>query len=139
VKAFNVSPTSANGYSALGVPTGRYLAPADSFDCIEAVRGEGKCGVRSLVVTGPMYRQFDISVVKRIDLVGRINAEIRVDALNVLNHVNFAPVSGLTTSTTDTNQNFNRMSGDAAAAYEITDLTGTNTFRVVQIVSRIRW
>ena len=28
VKAFNVSATSATGYGALGVPTGRYLAPA---------------------------------------------------------------------------------------------------------------
>src|SRR5207244_3103419 len=35
VKAFNVSATSTNGYSALGVPTGRYLAPANGPDCIE--------------------------------------------------------------------------------------------------------
>jgi hypothetical protein len=141
VKAFNVSPTSASGYGAQGAPTGRYLAPADSLDCFEAIRGEGRCGTQSLVVTGPLFKQFDLSVVKRIDIIGRVNAEIRVDALNLFNHVNFAPVSGLTTNTTanGTNANFNRMSGDAAAQYEVIDLTGTNTFRVLQIVSRIRW
>jgi hypothetical protein len=132
VKAFNVSATSANGYSAQGPPSGRYLAPADSFDCIERVRGEGACGVQSLVVTGPMFKQFDLSVLKRIDIVGRVTAEIRLDALNVFNNVNFAPVSGLTFTT-------NRAFGDAAAAYEVSELTGTNTARVVQIVSRIRW
>ncbi len=41
VKAFNVSPTSASGYSALGVPTGRYLAPANGPDCIETAPGYG--------------------------------------------------------------------------------------------------
>jgi hypothetical protein len=139
VKAFNVSATSATGYSALGAPTGRYIAPADSMDCIEAIRGEGKCGLQSLVVQGPMYKQFDLSIVKRVEIVGRINAEIRLDALNVFDNVNFAPVSGLTTSTTSTNTNFNRMSGSAANSYEVTGLTGTNTARVLQIVSRIRW
>jgi hypothetical protein len=139
VKAFNVSPTSANGYGSLGAPTGRYLAPADSFDCIETIRGEGKCGVQELIVTGPMYKQFDLSVVKRIEIVGRVNAEFRIDALNVFNNTNFAPVSGLSTSTASTNQAFNRMSGDSASAYEVIDVTGTNTSRVLQIVSRIRW
>jgi hypothetical protein len=132
VKAFNVSPTSANGYSAQGPPSGRYLAPADSFDCIEEIRGEGGCGVTTLVATGPLYKQFDLSIVKRIGIVGRVTAEFRLDALNVFNNVNFAPVSGLTFTT-------NRAFGDAASAYEVTDLTGTNTARVLQIVSRVRW
>jgi hypothetical protein len=141
VKAFNVSATSANGYGAQGAPTGRYIAPADSFDCIESVRGEGKCGLQELIVTGPLFKQFDFSLVKRIEIVGRVQAEIRLDALNVFDHVNFAPVSGLTTNTTasGTNQNWNRMSGDAASAFEVIDLTGANTARVLQIVSRIRW
>jgi hypothetical protein len=132
VKAFNVSPTSATGYGAQGAPTGRYIAPSDSLDCIESIRGEGKCGMQSLVVTGPLFKQFDVSLVKRIDLVGRINAEIRIDALNVFDHVNFAPVSGIT-------QTSNRAFGDQSSVYEVTGLTGSNTARVLQIVSRIRW
>ena len=61
VKAFNVSPTSATGYSDLGAPSGRYLAPANGPDCIEIAQGEdinngfGDCGTHNLVVTGPSW------------------------------------------------------------------------------------
>jgi hypothetical protein len=132
VKAFSVSPTSATGYGNLGPPSGRYIAPADSFDCIETIRGEGKCGMRTLVATGPLFKQFDLSLVKRVEIVGRTYFQIRIDALNVFNNVNFLPVSGMTFAT-------NRVSAAAPASYEITSLTGTNTARVVQIVSRISW
>ena len=131
-KAFNVSATSATGYSSNGVPSGRYLAPADSFDCIETIRGEGKCGVQSVVVQGPMFQQHDLSIVKSFGIVGRVNAEFRLDALNVFNNVNFSPVSGLTSAT-------NRVSGASQTAYETTALTGVNTSRVLQIVSRVRF
>jgi hypothetical protein len=132
VKAFNVSPTSSTGYGNLGPPTGPHIAPADSFDCIETIRGEGRCGIQSLILQGPLFKQIDLSIAKRIEIAGTINAEFRIDALNVFNHVNFAPVSGLTATT-------NRMSGAAQNAYEVTGLTGTNTARVLQIVSRVRW
>jgi hypothetical protein len=131
-KAFSVSATSANGYGPLGPPSGRYIAPADSLDCIETIRGLGECGLQSVVVTGPLFKQFDLSIVKRVDIVGRLNIEFRVDALNVFNHVNFAPVSGLTITNS-------RSAGASQAGYETTTLTGVNTARVVQLVSRIRW
>ena len=79
---------------------------------------------------------------KRVDMAGRVNAEFRLDALNVFNNVNFAPVSGLTTSTANGNVNFNRMSGSAPASYEMTGLalgTSVGIARVLQVVSRIRW
>ena len=56
-KAFSVNATSATGYGTLGPPSGRYIAPADSFDCIEVVKGEGKCGSQTMIVQGPMFRQ----------------------------------------------------------------------------------
>ncbi len=65
VRAFNVSATTANGYSSLGAPTGRYLAPANGPDCIEIAVGSGECGTRTLVLTGPMYSRVDLSAVKR--------------------------------------------------------------------------
>jgi hypothetical protein len=137
VKAFSVSATSATGYGNLGPPSGRYIAPADTLECIETVRGLGDCGLRSVVVTGPLFKQFDLSIVKRVDIVGRVNAEIRVDALNVFNHVNFVPVSGMNIPTTGTG--FNRTNGSDPVNYEVTALTGTNQARVLQLVSRIRW
>ena len=93
-KAFSVSATSATGYGNLGPPSGRYIAPADTLDCIEQIRGEGKCGLHSVVVSGPMVKQFDLSVVKRVPIAGRVSAEFRVDALNVFNNVNFIPPEG---------------------------------------------
>lgn len=131
-KAFSTSATSATGYSSNGPPSGRYMAPADSFDCIETIRGEGKCGVRSLIVQGPLFQQHDLSIVKRIALVGNVNAEFRLDALNVFDNVNFSPVSGLTFATS-------RASGASQTAYETTALTGVNTSRILQLVARIRW
>jgi hypothetical protein len=132
VKAFSTSATSPTGYSNLGAPSGRYIAPADSVDCIETIRGYGDCGLRSVIVQGPLFKQFDLSVVKRLPLWGRVNAEFRIDALNVLNTVNFSPVNGITVTS-------NRSDGSDPDDYEITGLTGSNTARVVQIVSRIRW
>ncbi len=43
-KAFSVSATCANGYGPLGPPSGRYIAPADSLDCIETIRGSATAG-----------------------------------------------------------------------------------------------
>ncbi len=71
VKAFSASATSPTGYGTLGPPSGRYIAPPDSVDCIETIRGEGACGLQSLVATGPMFKQFDVSIVKRFDLFAR--------------------------------------------------------------------
>src|SRR4029077_9266907 len=82
VKAFSVDPVSPTGYSQLGAPRGQYIAPADTVDCIETIRGYGDCGLRSVVLTGPMYKQFDIGIAKRVPLWSRATAEFRVDVLN---------------------------------------------------------
>ena len=66
VKAFNTSATSLTGYGTLGAPSGRYIAPANSPTCIETIdSGYGDCGVRTLVVTGPMVARFDMSFASR--------------------------------------------------------------------------
>ena len=44
--------------------------------------------------------------------------------LNAFNNHNFVPVGGL---------------GSTLNSYEVTALTGTNTARVIQLVSRINW
>jgi hypothetical protein len=126
IKAFSVSATSPTGYSSLGAPSGRYFAPANGPDCIEVdPDGDyGECGVRELVVTGPMFQQHDISVAKRVNLFGRSNVEFRLEMLNAFNQHNFNPVGGI---------------GDDIEDYEVTGLLGTNTSRVIQLVTRINW
>lgn len=126
IKAYSVSPSSPTGYGTLGPPSGRYFAPANGPTCIEVDNGGdyGDCGVRSLVVAGPMFQQHDISLSKRIRLVGKTNLELRLEALNVFNNTNFVPVRGL---------------GNQITSYEVTGLTGTNTARTTQIVLRFNW
>ena len=139
IKAFSVSSTSPTGYGALGAPSGKYFAPANGPNCVEVAAddlsatadGAGDCGTRTLVVTGPMFKNVDLSLTKLIPIVGRTRLEFRIEALNVFNRPNFVPVGGIV----------NNVSGIGANAngYEVTGLTGANTSRVVQIVSRFSW
>jgi hypothetical protein len=125
VKAFSTSATSATGYGASGPPTGKYFAPANGPDCVEtAANDAGDCGTRTLVVTGPLFKNVDLSLIKSISVVGRTKIEFRVEALNVFNRPNFTPVAGL---------------GSNPNSYEVTALSGANAARVVQIVSRFTW
>jgi hypothetical protein len=125
IKAFSTAPT-ASGYSALGAPEGRYFAPEDGPDCIEVASGLGECpgAVKSLILSGPRFAQSDLRVSKRTQVVGRVNVEIAAEALNVFNKANFVPTVGISST---------------LANWRVTGLTGTNTSRVVQIVSRINW
>jgi hypothetical protein len=138
VKAFSVDATSPTGYSSQGAPSGRYIAPADSVDCIETIRGAGDCGLRSVVFTGPMFKQFDIGINKRVPVWSQATFEFRVDILNAFNNVNFVPVSGMVAGTTTANAD-NRANGSNPDNYDVTTLTGTNSARVVQLSARIRW
>ena len=126
IRAFSVSATSASGYGTRGAPTGRYFAPANGPDCIEVDNGAdyGECGTRELVVTGPTFRQHDVRISKRTPIVGRINLEFAAEFLNAFNRANFVPVGGI---------------GNDIADYEVTGLTGTNTSRIIQLVTRINW
>jgi hypothetical protein len=130
IAAFSVSATSPSGYAG-ATPSGRYFAPANGPDCIEVDNGAdyGACGARSIVLTGPMFRQFDLRLSKRTRLLGRADFETAIETLNVFNQANFIPVgigSGATL-------------GNTIASYEVTGLTGTNTSRVIQLVTRINW
>lgn len=125
IKAFSTSATSATGYGSLGAPSGRYFAPANGPDCIEVAPGFGDCGVGDLVVTGPMFRQFDVAVSKRITLFGRTNLEFRAEALNAFNQVNYNPVSGV--------------GGTNLTNYETGGLLGTDTSRVLQLIGRFNF
>jgi Carboxypeptidase regulatory-like domain/TonB-dependent Receptor Plug Domain len=153
VKAFNVSATSPTGYGALGVPTGRYLAPANGPDCIETAPGYGDCGVRSLVVNGPPLVRFDLSLVKRFRLRGSVTAEFRGELLNAFNQPYFNPAStggtplGMTTTFATPQGAYayngvptsNTTAGTSADSFRLTQLLGDNTSRIVQLVWRVRW
>ena len=125
IKAFSTSATSATGYGSLGAPSGRYFAPANGPDCIEVAGGFGDCGVGTIVLTGPLFKEFDLAVSKRVALFGDTNLELRAEALNVFNHVNFIPINGV--------------GGTNLNNYEVGGLNGTNTSRVLQLIGRINF
>ena len=95
INAFNTSATSATGYSG-AAPTGRYFAPANSDpSCIETISGSyGTCGVRTLVVTGPLVKNVDLSFRKVATVKGHTTFEFDVDVFNVFNWVTFLPATG---------------------------------------------
>jgi hypothetical protein len=123
-RAFSTSPTSANGYGSLGVPEGRYIAPAGDPDCVEMINQNfGDCGHRNIEFDGPWFKNVDLSVVKLIPIAGRVRAEVRFEMLNAFNWINFNPFD--TTSTT-------------ATSWQATSYVGTAA-RIIQIVSRVTW
>lgn len=126
IRAHSFSPTSATGYSG-AAPEGRYFAPANGADCIEVANGLGECPgvVRELTVHGPVFWESDLRVSKQTRITGRVNVEFAAEALNVFNRANFVP---------DATNNSSVLND-----YRVTGVTGTNTARVIQLVSRINW
>ncbi len=98
INAFNVSATTANGYSTRGAPTGRYLAPANSANCIEVYAGQ--CGFPTIMLYGPQFTRFDLNLTKKTKITERVNVEFRADFLNAFNYVNFLVQNPANASTT---------------------------------------
>jgi hypothetical protein len=128
VKAFSTSATSANGYGALGPPTGRYLAPASRPGCVDLYPTD--CGEPRLVsVTGPAFTRIDVSL-KKLIKIGKVRMDIEYDALNLFNAINFRPV--FTTSTNPDNYRVTNAYTDVSQTF---DPGG----RLGQIVWKISW
>ncbi|MDX2030095.1 MAG: TonB-dependent receptor [Blastocatellia bacterium] len=135
-RAFNVSATSASGYSTLGAPTGRYIAPASSRGCIEAFTGQ--CGTTKTVLYGPRFDRYDLSVVKKTRITERVNFEIRAEFLNAFNHTNF--IVGNPASDTNTVGGFaNATFGQVTQAYRDLSTTNDPGGRLIQLVARINF
>ncbi|MBZ5496278.1 MAG: carboxypeptidase-like regulatory domain-containing protein [Acidobacteriia bacterium] len=88
IAAFNTSATTSTGYStSFGVPTGRYVAPASTANCIQIVSGD--CAPYTNYVRGPIFTRFDLSLVKRVRFTETKNFELRAEFLNAFNYTNF--------------------------------------------------
>jgi hypothetical protein len=129
IKAFNVSATSATGYSTRGAPTGRYIAPANGANCIQVVRGD--CGFTDLFVRGPIFTRFDLSAVKTFRISERMNFEFRAEFLNAFNNINYL----YPTSFTFTSDDF----GKITSAYRDVNNTQDPGGRLIQLVGRFNF
>ncbi len=103
IAAYNVSATTLTGYSAAyGVPTGRYVAPANSNysanGCLQVVSGD--CAPYTNYLRGPRFINFDLSLVKRIRFTESANFEFRAEMLNAFNYVTFNAATCASSSAT---------------------------------------
>lgn len=128
IKAFSTSATSATGYGALGPPSGRYLAPANGPDCIQAVRGD--CAPHDVFVQGPVFTRIDLNVKKRFAVDRSRSLDIGVDVLNLFNAVNFTAVAQASSSATLNQVN---------SAYQDPNVTFDPGGRLMQLVVRFNF
>ncbi len=137
ILAYSTSATSPTGYSG-AAPSGRYFAPIRSSGCLQPYAGA--CVVNGQIVTGPAdhhyvtgpaFMRIDLAVTKRFDVYRRVNAELRIEALNVLNNIDWL---GVTT-----------LGGTTANSYQITsaysDMSNTQDpgGRILQLSWRINF
>jgi hypothetical protein len=128
-RAFNTDPTSPTGYSGDGAPTGRYIAPASTPDCIAIYRGD--CGApRQVLLLGPVETRFDMRLNKRFPFGRKANVELTLEMLNVFDNINF---------------NHTATPGGGAGTFQVTSAyTDINTTadpggRIGQIQWRVTW
>ncbi|MGH9842101.1 MAG: carboxypeptidase regulatory-like domain-containing protein [Blastocatellia bacterium] len=135
-RAFNVSATSADGWSTLGAPTGRYFAPASNRNCIEAFFGQ--CGATNLVVYGPRFDRYDLSIVKKTKITEHVDFEFRAEFLNAFNHINF--IVGNPANDVNVIGGFpNATFGQVTQAYRDLSTTNDPGGRLIQLVGRINF
>jgi hypothetical protein len=132
-RAFSLSTTSATGYSSLGVPEGRYFAPASGPDCIQLRAGD--CAPRTLLVRQPFFSRFDIGLTKRFPIKNEVNFELRFDVLNVFDTVNFWPNATATNNVPGAGANI----FTTTSAYQDFNNQFDPGGRLGQIVFRLNW
>ena len=116
-----------------GAPTGRYMAPAGTGNCIQAYTGQ--CGFANLVIKGPRFVRPDLSLVKKIRFTENNNVELRAEFLNAFNAQNF--LIGSAGNDLNTVAGSSTFSGVISNAYQDTSTTNDPGGRLVQLV--VRW
>jgi hypothetical protein len=98
-RAFSTQNTTLDGYStSLGVPSGKYIAPANSQTCIQLKAGD--CAPRTLQLLAPWFTRVDFAAMKQIEIAGPKNVQVRFDVLNLFDNPNYSPVANPGTGAT---------------------------------------
>jgi hypothetical protein len=135
---------TASGFgTALGDPTGRYLA-RPTLNCIQAYTGQ--CGFTQLIVHGPRFTRMDLGIEKKFKLSETKNFELRFEFLNVLNNIDFRLGSfssdtvaiGAAGIPTFTSASFGQLLG-SDTAYRDVSTTNDPGGRVGQVVMRFNF
>jgi len=135
-RANNVSFTATGATYTQGAPTGRFIAPAGFGNCVQAIAGG--CGFNNLVIKGPAFFRFDLSLAKRIKFTERLNLEMRAEALNAFNNINWL----VGAAGNDVNGGGTLSSGffgRYTAAYQDISTTNDPGGRLIQLVLRLNF
>jgi hypothetical protein len=125
IKAFS---TSVTGYTG-GQPTGRYIAPASTADCVSVYRGD--CGApRWINLRGPMTSRVDLSFRKQFHIGGSRRLDLQYDILNVFAAINYIPVFEASAD-----PNINQVTEGTTSPAQVFDPGG----RLGQVVVRFVW
>ena len=143
IKAFNVNPANATsattGYSSAGAPdpSAQFIAPAGFGNCQFAVNGQ--CGFSQLVLKGPHFTRYDLSLAKKVTFSENKNLELRAEFLNAFNNINFK-VGSFANDTTSLAGTFGGSTfGQTTVAYQDTSTTTDPGGRLVQFVLRFNF
>ena len=91
-RAFSTDPTSATGYSALGVPEGPLHHARQPRGLHRALSGRLRHARIRSCINGPWFVRFDLRATKRVPIKGRLTAEFSIEFMNLFDNINFNPV-----------------------------------------------
>jgi hypothetical protein len=132
-RAFNTDPTSPTGYGAEGPPTGRYIAPLSSPECLSVYVGD--CAARQIKLRGPLFSRLDVRIKKRFPFARKAYVEVDLEMQNVLDSPNFNHAFDLTPDAPLTANDVFRVT----SAYTDINTTYDPGGRLGQIVWRLSW
>jgi hypothetical protein len=135
-RANSTSFTAAGAVYTQGAPSGKFIAPAGFGNCVQAI--VGGCGFNNLVIKGPSFFRFDLSVSKKVKFTERMNLEMRAEALNAFNNINFL-VGGAGNDVNGGGALNSGFFGRYTAAYQDTSTTNDPGGRLVQLVLRLNF
>jgi len=135
-RANNTTFTAAGAVYTQGAPSGRFIAPAGFGNCAQGYAGQ--CGYNNLVLKGPAFFRFDLSLTKRFRFSERMNLELRAEALNAFNNINW--VVGTAASEINALGGLGAATfGRYTAAYQDISTTNDPGGRLVQLVLRFNF
>jgi hypothetical protein len=132
-RAFNTDPTSATGYGAEGPPTGRYIAPLSSPECLSVYVGD--CAPRQIKLLAPLFSRVDLRIKKRFPFAAKAYVELDLEMQNVFDAPNFNHAFDLTPDAPLTANDVFRVT----SAYTDINATYDPGGRLGQIVWRLSW
>jgi hypothetical protein len=143
IKAFTINPANATslttGYGSAGGPdlTQPFIAPAGFNNCQFGYNGQ--CGFSNVILKGPHFTRWDISIAKHVTFSESKNLEFRVEALNAFNNINFK-VGSFANDTTSLAGTFGTANfGQTTVAYQDTSTTTDPGGRLIQFVLRLNF